>query len=135
MKMPPDGDFAPLDLHAGWIRAPGYPEGVEYKVLAGALDEIGKTGHRTTLTRFRPGALLDRVQVHDYVEEVIALDGELLWLNEDGSVRQRITRNHYVCRPAGVPHGPFRSERGYLSLQVCYYREKLPRQDVNRSPP
>jgi hypothetical protein len=121
MAPPLKGDFAPIDFDSGWERPEGYPEGLRVKVLAGALDEANKTGHRTTLTRFEPGTHLDRVQAHDYVEEVISLEGELLWLNADGSVLQRVTPRHYVCRPPGVPHGPFRTEGGYLSMQFCYY--------------
>ncbi len=68
MAPPLKGDFAPIDLGSGWERPPGYPEGIESKVLSGALDEGKKTGHRTTLTRFAPGAHLDRVQVRDFVE-------------------------------------------------------------------
>ena len=29
--------------------------------------------------------------------------------------------NSYVCRSAGVPHGPFRADEDYLAIEFCYY--------------
>jgi quercetin dioxygenase-like cupin family protein len=71
--------------------------------------------------RYRPGAGVPRVVTHDFVEEVLVLEGEMEWLADDGSLVQRIGRNGYVCRPPGVAHGPFRSEPGCVILEICYY--------------
>ncbi len=105
----------------GWSRPEGYPEGVEVKLLAGALNPVARTGRRTTLTRWSPGTHVPRALVHDYVEEVLVIEGELLWLDEDGGLVETIPALSYVCRPAGVPHGPFRTEIGYSAVEFCYY--------------
>jgi hypothetical protein len=118
MANPPDFDLAASD---GWSRPEGYPEGIEVKLLAGVLDPVSRTGRRTTLTRWKPGTHVPWAPVHDYVEEVLVLEGELLWLGEDGGGVDRIAPLSYVCRPAGVPNGPFRTEIGYSSVEFCYY--------------
>ena len=38
-------EFNSLDLDAGWQVPPGYPEGIEQKILAGDLDEPNQTGN------------------------------------------------------------------------------------------
>ena len=35
--------------------------------------------------------------------------------------------NTYACRPPGTPHGPFRSEKGCLLLELHYYDESVQR--------
>jgi hypothetical protein len=114
-------DFTLIDMEGGWERPAGYPPLVESKTLADTLDETARTGHRTLLMRYHPGAADDRVLTHEQIEEVWMLEGEMLWLGGDGSVVQRIPRHGYVCRPPGVPHGPFRSDRGCLMLAMFYY--------------
>lgn len=114
-------DFARLDLEAGWEHPAGYPEGVTAKVLADTLDESRRTGHRALLQRYAPGVKDMRVLGHDFVEEVLILEGELLWLDDAGATVERLPRNSYVCRPPGVPHGPFATETGCLMIAVCYY--------------
>jgi len=37
-------EFHQIDLRTGWRTPPGYPPEIEQKILAGALDEIAKTG-------------------------------------------------------------------------------------------
>ena len=118
--MPARSDFRPIG-EDGWARPEGYPDGVEVKVLAGALDARSQTGRRTTMTRWMPGTHVPRILVHDYVEEVLVIEGELLWLDERGEVCDRIAAPSYVCRPAGVAHGPFRTEVGYSAIEFCYY--------------
>ncbi|MBM3517614.1 MAG: cupin [Alphaproteobacteria bacterium] len=117
-------DFGALDLDAGWSVPPGYPEGVGVKHLSGALHPSRRRGRRTTLTRWLPGTQVDHVLAHDYVEEVLVLAGELLWLGPDGRIAQRIGRHAYVCRAPGVLHGPFRTDIGFLSIEFCYYPEE-----------
>jgi hypothetical protein len=118
------GDFHEIDLTSGWETPPGYPPGVEAKILADSLDRNAKTGHLTMLMRYQPGAKDDRMLEHDLVEEVLFLEGEMEWVREDGSLVQKMRPYSYVCRPAGVPHGPFRSEKGCLILAMFYYPGK-----------
>ena len=48
-------EFHTLDMNTGWETPLGYPNGIEQKILSGALDETNKRGTRTRLLRFAPG--------------------------------------------------------------------------------
>ena len=48
-------EFYAVDLGSGWETPPGYPRGIEQKILAGSLDEESRRGTRTRLLRFAPG--------------------------------------------------------------------------------
>ncbi|MBL0375399.1 cupin [Rhizobium sp. KVB221] len=111
----------------GWHSPPGYPEEIEQKILAGSLDEINKTGNRTRLLRFRPGAYTTKPFVHDYWEEVYLISGDLIV--GDANPAERISSfapNTYACRPPGIYHGPFKSETGCLLLELHYYEQSAP---------
>ena len=62
----PHLEFHSVDMNAGWETPPGYPAGIEQKILAGTLDEANKTGSRTRLLRFQPGIHTAEPFVHDY---------------------------------------------------------------------
>src|SRR6185369_4692066 len=51
----PHLEFHAVDMASGWSTPPGYPAGIEQKILAGSLDEERGGGSRTRLLRFRPG--------------------------------------------------------------------------------
>ena len=44
-------EFHVLDLQDGWHTLPGYPLGIQEKIIAGKLDEKNKRGNRTRLLR------------------------------------------------------------------------------------
>ena len=120
----PHLEFHPLDLEGGWETPPGYPEGIEQKILAGELDETGKSGNRTRLLRFGPGVFTTAPFRHDYWEEVYLLSGDLIVGNDDqGEGGVAYAPHTYACRPPGVDHGPFKSEEGCLLLEIHYYEE------------
>ena len=106
----------------GWHTPPGYPPGIEQKILAGELDEIGKRGNRTRLLRFAPGASTTSPFVHDYWEEVYLISGDLV-VGDAGAGRRSETfgPDTYACRPPHVLYGPFRSIGGCLLLEFHYY--------------
>jgi hypothetical protein len=115
-------EFHPLDLSEGWEVPPGYPSGIEQKILSGALDETGRRGSRTRLLRFHPGVFTTGPFVHEYWEEVFLLSGDLIVGNDaSGSGGTQFHPHTYAVRPPGVHHGPFKSERGCLLLEVHYY--------------
>jgi hypothetical protein len=115
-------EFHPVDLEVGWRRPAGYPPGIEQKILAGALEEKAKTGNRTRLLRFAPGARTSEPFVHDYWEEVFLLSGDLTVGDErKGPGLKTYGPNTYACRPPGVDHGPFRSAGGCLLFEIHYY--------------
>ncbi|MEI4196472.1 cupin domain-containing protein [Roseovarius sp. E0-M6] len=117
-------EFHPVDMESGWASPPGYPAGIQQKILAGKLDETGKTGNRTRLLRFDPGAFTITPFVHDYWEEVYLVSGDLTVGNdENGEGGESFAPNTYACRPPGAYHGPFKSEGGCVLLETHYYDE------------
>ncbi|MCB1480479.1 MAG: cupin domain-containing protein [Rhodobiaceae bacterium] len=117
-------EFHAVDLGSGWETPPGYPAGIQQKILAGSLDEAAKKGNRTRLLRFAPGVYTTKPFVHDYWEEVYQLSGDLTVGNdENGEGGESFAPNTYACRPPGAYHGPFKSEGGCLLLETHYYDE------------
>lgn len=118
-------EFFPVDMGTdGWHVPAGYPEGIEQKILAGALDEAAKSGNRTRLLRFAPGVFTTKPFVHDYWEEVYLVSGDLTVGNdENGEGGENFSPNTYACRPPGAYHGPFKSEQGCVLLEIHYFDE------------
>ena len=76
-------EFHAVDMGVdGWQTPPGYPAGIQQKILAGKLDETGKVGNRTRLLRFGPGVYTTKPFVHDYWEEVYLVSGDLIVMDE-----------------------------------------------------
>lgn len=115
-------EFFTVDLTTGWEVPPGYPQGIEQRILAGQLDEAAQIGNRTRLLRFQPGIYTTAPFVHDYHEEVYLMSGDLIVGNdENGEGGTPFASHTYACRPPGTPHGPFKSEGGCLLLEIHYY--------------
>lgn len=115
-------EFYALDLDSGWAIPPGYPDGIEQKILAGGLDEAGRRGTRTRLLRFAPGVFTTEPFVHEYWEEVYLISGDLTVGNDArGDGGESFLAHTYACRPPGAPHGPFKSEAGCLLLEIHYF--------------
>jgi len=117
-------EFHAVDMADGWATPPGYPVGIEQKVLAGYLDEKGKRGNRSRLLRFAPGVFTTKPFEHDYYEEVYLVSGDLIVGNDaSGNGGETFEPNTYACRPPGTPHGPFKSKGGCLLFEIHYYDE------------
>jgi hypothetical protein len=115
-------EFYAVDLESGWETPPGYPAGIQQKVLAGALDEEARRGTRTRLLRFGPGVFTTAPFVHEYWEEVYLVSGDLIVGNdEEGRGGAAFAPHTYACRPPGAAHGPFKSEGGCLLLEIHYF--------------
>jgi hypothetical protein len=115
-------EFYAVDLGSGWETPPGYPAGIQHKILSGALDELARRGTRTRLLRFAPGVFTVEPFVHDYWEEVYLVEGDLTVGNDsEGNGGEAFPPHTYACRPPGAPHGPFKSEGGCLLLEIHYY--------------
>jgi len=115
-------EFYAVELDDGWETPRGYPEGIQQKILAGALDEQAQSGTRTRLLRFAPGVFTVEPFVHSYWEEVYLVEGDLTVGNDAaGKGGEPFRRHTYACRPPGAPHGPFKSEHGCLLLEVHYF--------------
>ncbi len=111
-------EFEAVDLGSGWETPPGYPAGIQQKILSGSLDEENGKGSRTRLLRFLPGVFTTEPFVHTYWEEVYQLSGDLS-VGKDNP--ERFAANTYAVRPPGAPHGPFASEGGCLLLEIHYF--------------
>lgn len=115
-------EFHTLDMESGWETPPGYPPGIEQKILAGNLDEENKTGGRTRLLRLQPGVYTTEPFRHDYWEEVYLLSGDLTVGNDAaGQGGESFTPPTYACRPPETDHGPFKSEGGCVMFEIHYY--------------
>jgi hypothetical protein len=114
--------FDPLAApHPRWRPVAGDATGqLQELVLA---DEQG-TGAFTRLLRFPPGVdtSASGTLTHDVWEEVWILEGSL----HDLRLGQTFTQGMYACRPPGMPHGPWRSAGGCLTLEVRYRDRDAP---------
>lgn len=123
-KDKPEIPFGEIDLTTGWETPPGYPPGITRKTLTTDIDEKKKSGSRTHLLRFDPGAFTQAPFVHDYWEEACLLSGDLTVAgDETGSHEETFTPLSYACRPPGTRHGPFTSHLGCLLLEFHYVVE------------
>jgi ChrR Cupin-like domain len=115
-------EFHTLDMGTGWENIPGYPPGIQQKILSGSLDEEKNRGSRTRLLRFEPGTFTTEPFVHAYWEEVFLVSGDLTVGNDaNGKGGRPFTSFTYACRPPGAKHGPFRSVNGCILLESHYF--------------
>lgn len=115
-------EFYTLDLTSGWEVPPGYPPGIQQKIISGGLDEAAKRGSRTRLLRFDPGVFTTKPFVHDYWEEVFLVTGDLTVGNDEkGEGGEAFPPFTYACRPPGAFHGPFKSENGCILMEIHYF--------------
>lgn len=115
-------EFRAIAMSEGWETPPGYPAGIQQKILAGSLDEKARSGNRSRLLRFAPGAYTTKPFVHDYWEEVLLISGDLTVGNDErGEGGESFAPLTFACRPPGVYHGPFKSVGGCLLFEIHYY--------------
>ena len=105
-----------------WESPKGFDEGIEQFIVENTLDEINKKGIRTRFVKFNPGAQTKVKFIHDYHEEVYLVEGDQILLNADTLSDEVVfNKGEYFVRYAGKYHGPFRSEKGCLLLEIHYY--------------
>lgn len=122
----PHKEFISLDMNEGWVSPPGYPPTIQQKILASDIDEDRKTGSRTRLLRFAPGAFTTAPFVHDHWEEVYLVSGDLTVGNdEQGNGGEAFAAPTYACRPPAVYHGPFKSNDGCVLYEIHYYEDSV----------
>jgi hypothetical protein len=93
-------------------------EGLEGQVEEVILSHDAGTGAFTRLTRFHPGADTSAfgATVHAFPEEILIVSGRL-W---DETFALWLETGHYASRPPGEVHGPFRTDRGCVVLDVSF---------------
>lgn len=115
-------EFRAVDMSAGWEVPPGYPAGIQQKILSGSLDEAAGRGSRSRLLRFEPGVFTTAPFVHAYWEEVFLVSGDLTVGNDqNGEGGTAFAPFTYACRPPGAHHGPFKSEGGCILFELHYF--------------
>jgi hypothetical protein len=111
-------------MESGWETPLGYPSGIKQKILASDLDEKNRKGSRSRLLRFDPGVFTTEPFVHEHWEEVFLFSGDLTVGNDkQGKGGESFKPLTYACRPPGVYHGPFKSEKGCLLFELHYFDE------------
>ena len=81
-----------------------------------SIDE--ETGEYTRLTRFHPGADTTPFggKSHEYPEEIFIISGRLY----DQAFDVWLETGHYVSRPPGEVHGPFKTDIGCTVLELSF---------------
>jgi len=92
-------EFRALDMSSGGDTPAGCPEGIQQKVLSGALDETNNRGSRTRILCFAPGVYTAAPFVHEYREEMFLFSSDLMVGNDDKGQRRRIFQAEYLCMP------------------------------------
>ena len=118
-RLPADGQVA-----AGitWQPVPGFESKISELVLSDNLDPHAHTGSRTRLARWASGTLLELPVEHDYHEEILVLEGDLVvGCDVDGLGGEAFGPYTFASRPAGVWHGPFTTRTGCLMLEIDSY--------------
>lgn len=107
---------------AGWTPVPGSEGLITELILADNTDPVGKTGSRTRLARWQPGARVSEAVIHDFHEEVFIVEGDLVvGCDAGGEGGERFDAYTFACRPPQVLHGPFISRSGCMLLEFQYY--------------
>jgi hypothetical protein len=105
-------DALPWEPVSGSVTGGVGGPGVRQKILS--RDPV--TGDVTRLLRFEAGVETRETITHDFWEEVWILEGELRDLGKG----QTFAAGMYACRPPGMAHGPYRVDRGCLTLEFRY---------------
>jgi len=106
-------EFIDPDTQFEWRPVEGDTLGIKEKILS--VDP--ETRSYTRLLKFPPGITTKELLVHDFWEEVLILEGELIDLNK----KQTFCRGFYACRPPGMKHGPYEIPRGCTTFEIRYY--------------
>ncbi|KAL2073081.1 hypothetical protein VTL71DRAFT_10405 [Oculimacula yallundae] len=88
---------------------------IEPKVYDMILNNDPSTGRRTLLQKHEPGSLNAKEALHDYIEEIYIISGDL----KDVSTGEIYGEGFYAYRKPGMRHGPFASEKGCLMFITC----------------
>ena len=85
--------------------------GLSERILSGDPS----SGNYTRMLLFHPGVVTSEgTLAHKFWEEVWIVSGSI----EDLRLKQVFRAGMYACRPPGMPHGPWQTERGALMLEI-----------------
>lgn len=92
--------------------------GVCVKVLRTDPD----TGESTHLAGLLPGWFMPGMEIHPVYEENYCLSGDVCVADVAGSTGYTMTEGVFLCRPAGIAHGPIVSKNGNVNLVYAHGR-------------
>jgi len=95
-----------------WTPIEGSP-GIYEKIL----NKDPETGSVTRLLKFDPGVRTTDVLVHDFVEEIWVIEGELI----DTRQNLELKKNYYGYRHPGMEHGPYYTKNGATTFEIRNY--------------
>ena len=125
LKRKPHREFTKISSKENWHTPQGYPTGIKQQILASDIDEINKKGSRSRLLKFEPGVYTTEKFIHDHWEEVYLVSGDLIVGNDEhGNGGEQFVGSTYACRPPGVYHGPFKSDKGCVLFELHYYKSE-----------
>lgn len=91
------------------------------------------TGASAHLAGLLPGWYMPGMEVHPVYEENYCLSGDV-HIGEVGNVPgYTMTEGLFLCRPAGIPHGPIVSKNGNVNFVYAHGRLDIDYQDNPRS--
>jgi hypothetical protein len=120
-------EFAHLALdraahESAWRPIADHVSGITELLLADSLDGATRTGSRTRLVHWAAGTLMAEPVQHDYREEILILEGDIVvGCRPDGSGGTTFRPLAFATRPAGTPHGPFTTRQGCLMFELDIY--------------
>ena len=91
-------------------------QGVFEKVLN--VDQ--ETGSVTRFLKYEPGARTTEVLVHDFVEEILVVEGAFV----DTRSNATFEKGYYGYRLPGMVHGPYYSEGGMMTFEIRNYEKR-----------
>lgn len=107
---------------SAWSPVTGYEGAIEELILTDNFDADARTGSRTRLARWRPGALMPQPVIHDFHEEVFIVEGDfVVGCDAKGQGGERFDAYTFACRPPEVWHGPFTSIGGCVLFEIQYF--------------
>ena len=125
IKRKPHLEFTKISSKENWHTPQGYPTGIKQQILASDIDEINKKGSRSRLLKFEPGVYTTEKFIHDHWEEVYLVSGDLIVGNDEhGNGGEQFVGSTYACRPPGVYHGPFKSDKGCVLFELHNYKSE-----------
>lgn len=92
--------------------------GVCVKVLRTDAD----TGESTHLAGLLPGWFMPGMEIHPVYEENYCLSGDVCVADVAGGTGYTMTEGVFLCRPAGIAHGPIVSKNGNVNFVYAHGR-------------
>lgn len=92
-------------------------------VMVKLLREDPHTGSTTHLAGLMPGWYMPGLEVHPVCEENYCLSGDVHIGRVGDESGYTMTEGAYLCRPAGIAHGPILSKNG--NVNFCYTHGRL----------